>query len=72
MVGYIEGYCNPERPSQTRRLDGESRSEGCILDHPNSCPSPAVSEVQSRRALLSVYLSPIRPLLCPMDIHQGN
>ena len=72
MVGYIEGHSNPERPSQARRLDGESRSEGCIFHHPNSSPSPAVSEVQSRRALLSVHLPPIRPLLCPMDIHQGN
>ena len=72
MVGYIEGHSNPERSSQARRLDGESRSEGCILHHPNSSPSPAVSEVHSRRALLLVHLPPIRPLLCPMAIHQGN
>ena len=66
------GHYNLQRPSEARGLDGESRSEERIHHHLNSSPPPTVSEVQSGRNALTVYLSPIWPLLCPMDIHQGN
>ena len=66
------GHCDPERSSEAGRLDGEGRSERCLLHHPNSSPSSAASEVQSGREMLSVYLPSIRPFLCPMDIHEGN
>ena len=66
------GHCDPERSSEAGGLDGEDRSERCLLHHPNSPSSSAVSEVQSGRAMLSVHLSSIRPLLCSMDVHKGN
>ena len=66
------GYYNPTGPVEAWRLDGESRSEGCILHHPNS-PSPsAITEVLSRHSLLPVHLPPFQPLMCPMDIHQSD
>ena len=66
------GHCDPERSSEAGRLDGEGRSERCLLHHPNSPPSSAASEVQSGGAMLSIHLPSIRPLLCPMDIREGN
>ena len=57
---------------RNRRLDGESRLEGCLLHNLHSQSSPTVPQIQSSQSLLPVHLPPIRPVLRPMDIHQGD
>ena len=53
------GHCDPERSSEAGRLDGEGRSERCLLHHPNSPPSSAVSEIQSGKAILQLTCLPL-------------
>jgi len=66
------GHPDPEGPVENRGLDGEGRLEGCLLHNSHSQSSPAVSPVPSSRSVLPVHLPPIRPVLCPVDIHQGD
>ena len=66
------GDCYFEGPSEIRGLDGKGGSEGCLLYHPNSSLTSTVTEVHCEGDVLPIHLSPFRPLLCPMDFHQGN
>ena len=66
------GYPNIAGPLKTRGLDGEGRSEGCILHHPNSSPSSTTSEVCGRESPVLIHLPPLRSLVCPMDIHESD
>ena len=61
------GDCYSEGPSEIRGLDGKGGSEG-----PNSSLTSTVTEVHHEGDVLPIHLSPFRPLLCPMDFHQGN
>ena len=66
------GDCYFEGPSEIRGLDGKGGSEGCLLYHPNSSLTSTVTEVHCEGDVSPIHLSPFRPLLCPMDFHQGN
>ena len=66
------GNSYPSGSPPPRRLDGESGFEGCLFHHPHPPGSPEISEVHGGRDLLSVHLPAIRPVLRPMDFHQGN
>ena len=64
-----EGHRNSAGPLESGGLDGESRSEGCLLHHSNSSSPPTVFEVHSGWTLLPVH---VWPFMCPMDLHQIN
>ena len=66
------GNSYPSGSPPPRRLDGESGFEGCLLHHPHPPGSPEIPEVHGGRDLLPVHLPAIRPVLRPMDFHQGN
>ena len=66
------GYCNIERPPETWGLDGEGRPEGCLLHHSNSPIPSTVSEIYSGRELFPIYLSPVQPVMCPLDIYKSG
>ena len=66
------GYLDPMGPTESWGLDGESRSEGCLLHHPNPSSTPTVPEVHSGRQTLPILMPSIRPVLCPVDIYQSN
>ena len=66
------GHPNIAGPHKTKGLDGEGRSEGCILHHPNSSPSSTTSEICGRESPVSIHLPPLRSLACPMGIHEGD
>ena len=66
------GYPNIAGPHKTRGLDGEGRSEGCILHHPNSSPLSTTFEVCGRESPVSIHLSPLRSFMCPMGIHKSD
>ena len=66
------GHCHTKRPPESQGLDGEGRSEGCILHHSNSPSTSAVPKVHGQRPLFPVHLSPVWPVMCPLDIHKGN
>ena len=65
-------YLDPTGPTESWGLDGESRSEGCLLHHPNPSSTPTVPEVHSGRQTLPILMPSIRPVLCPVDIYQSN
>ena len=76
-VGRIPSFQDGRLPSiagpcKMRGLDGEGRSEGCILHHSNSPSSPITSEVCSGESPVPIHLPPLRSLMCPMDIHEGD
>ena len=66
------GNSYPSGSPPPRRLDGESGFEGCLFHHPHPPGSSEISEVHGGRELLPVHLPAIRPVLRPMDFHQGN
>jgi len=43
-----------------------------LLHNSHSQSSPAVPQISGRQSFLPIHLPPIRPVLCPMDIHQGD
>ena len=66
------GNSYPSRPAPPRGLDGKSGSEGCLFHHPHPPGPPEILEVHGGRNLLPVHLPPIRPVLRPVDLHQGD
>ena len=54
------------------RLDGESGPKGRLLHHSHLQGPPELFEVHGRWDLLPVHLPAIRPVLCPLDLHQGD
>ena len=58
--------------AEGERLDGEGRPQRCILCNPNTHRSPTLPEVHSGAGTLSVHMPPIRPVVCPMGIHQSD
>ena len=66
------GHCHTEGPPESWRLDGEGRPEGCLLHHPHSSSTSAISEIHRQQTVLPVHLSPFWPFMCPLDIHEGN
>ena len=67
-----EGNSYPSGSAAPRGLDGTSGLEGCLLHHPHPTGPPTVPEVHGGRDLLPVHLPAIRPVLCPMDLRQGD
>ena len=65
-------HSNTVGPLNTRRLDGEDRFKGCILHHSNSPSPPASPEVHSGGSRVPIHLSPLRPIMCSVDICQGD
>ena len=66
------GNSYSSRPAPPRGLDGKSGSEGCLFHHPHPPGPPEILEVHGGRNLLPVHLPPIRPVLRPVDLHQGD
>jgi len=58
--------------TEDKQLDGEDRSKRCLLHNPSTPQPPIVSEVHVGARVLSVYVPTIWPVLCSMDVHQGD
>ena len=65
------GHGNPKRVTEGEQLDGEDRPQRCIL-HDSNTPHTSTVSVVCGEPTLPVYMPPIRTLLCPMSIHQGD
>jgi len=50
------GYGDTQGTPESKRLDGEGRSQRCLLQNPNTSHSSIVSEVCDRLETFSVYL----------------
>ena len=67
-----DGYGDTQGAVEDERLDGEGRSQRRLLHHPNTYRSSTFLKVQSGSTTLPVHLPTIRPVLCPMGVHQGD
>ena len=65
-------YGDTQGTVEGERLDGEGRSERCLLHHSNACRSSTISKVQGEITTLPVHLPTIWPVVCPMGLHQGD
>ena len=66
------GHGNSQGATEAERLDGEGGPKRCLLHHTDTCRSPTFPEVYSEAGTLSVYMPTIRPVVCPMGIHQSD
>ena len=57
---------------EDRQLDGEGRPERCLLHNPSTPQTPIISEIHSGARALPVHMPTIRPVLCPMGLHQSD
>ena len=67
-----EGDGDTQRIVEGKRLDGEDRPQRCLLHHSDSLRSSTISEVQGEPGTLPVHLPALRPIMCPMGVHQGD
>ena len=65
-------YGDTQGTIEGERLDGDGRPQRCILHNPNTHRPPTLPEVHSGAGTLSVHMPPIRPVMCPMGIHQSD
>ena len=65
-------YGDTQGTVEGERLDGEGRSERRLLHHSNTCRASTISKVQGETTTLPVHLPTIRPVMCPMGVHQGD
>ena len=66
------GHGDTQRTVEGKRLDGEGGSQRCLLHNSDAYESSVIPEVHAGERTLSVHLPTIRPLLCPMGIHQSD
>ena len=66
------GHKYPKGTIKGKRLDGEDRPQGCILHHPNTSRSSALSKVHGISTTLPVYMPPIWPVLCFMGVRKRD
>ena len=65
-------YGDTQGTTEGERLDSEGGPQRCILHNPNTHRPPTLPEVYSGAGTLSVHMSPIRTVMCPLGIHQSD
>ena len=60
----------PTQPAKVRRLDGKNRFERRIFYDPNTGTGQSLPDLQVQRPIIPIQMSTIRPIMCPMGLHQ--